>query len=47
MTIVMTVANKELYESPETKVVELHYEGIVCQSGGLRNYDRKDYEEWE
>jgi len=43
----MIVENKDYYESPVTEVVELHYEGIVCQSGGLRNYDRQDYEEWE
>ena len=39
--------NKELYETPAMMVVELKTEGIVCQSGGLRNYQREDYEEWE
>ena len=42
----MTVENKGHYESPVTEVVELHYEGIVCQSGGLRNYNREDEEDW-
>lgn len=43
----MEIQNKETYETPAMMVVELKTEGIVCQSGGLRNYDRQDYEEWE
>lgn len=26
--------NKELYETPETSVLELSLEGVVCLSGG-------------
>ena len=43
----MEIQNKETYEAPAMMVVELKTEGIVCQSGGLRNYQREDYEEWE
>lgn len=43
----MEIQNKETYETPAMMVVELKTEGIVCQSGGLRNYDRQEYEEWE
>ena len=43
----MELQNKETYEAPAMMVVELKTEGIVCQSGGLRNYQREDYEEWE
>lgn len=43
----MEIQNKETYETPAMMVVELKTEGIVCQSGGLRNYQREDYEEWE
>ena len=25
--------NKELYEAPSTRVMELKFEGIICQSG--------------
>ena len=43
----MGTKNKKTYEAPAMMVVELKTEGIVCQSGGLRNYQREDYEEWE
>ena len=43
----MDYKTKETYETPAMMVVELKTEGIVCQSGGLRNYQREDYEEWE
>ena len=43
----METKNKKTYEAPAMMVVELKTEGIVCQSGGLRNYQREDYEEWE
>ena len=43
----MEYKTKETYEAPAMMVVELKTEGIVCQSGGLRNYQREDYEEWE
>ncbi len=28
----MEAKNKELYESPTTDIVELKYEGVLCQS---------------
>ena len=43
----MEYKTKETYETPAMLEVELNVAGIVCQSGGLRNYDRQDYEEWE
>ena len=42
----MEAKNKETYEAPTMLVVEVKTEGIVCQSGGLRNYNREDSEEW-
>lgn len=29
-----TKPNKDLYEAPETRLLELNIEGIVCMSGG-------------
>ena len=34
-----TKPNTELYTAPETKVLELSYEGIVCISDTLPNPD--------
>ena len=42
----METKKKETYEIPAILVVALKPEGIVCQSGGLRNYNREDSEEW-
>ena len=30
----MAATHKERYEAPATQVVDLHFQGIVCQSGG-------------
>ena len=38
--------NKETYEAPAILEVELNVAGIVCQSGGLSNYNREDEEDW-
>ena len=35
----MKAKNKELYQSPATAVVELKTQGIICQSGGVQNYN--------
>ena len=37
---------KELYESPLVKVVYVGSVGVVCQSGGLQNYNREKSEDW-
>ena len=29
--------HKELYEAPSTSVVDVRFEGIICQSGGLNS----------
>lgn len=42
----MEIQNKETYETPAMMVVELKTEGIVCQSGGLQNYNRGESEDW-
>ena len=42
----MEAKYKETYEAPATLVVELCCEGIVCQSGGLQNYNRGESEDW-
>lgn len=34
------------YESPVAEVIEINAEGIVCASGGLTDYDRKDGQTW-
>ena len=42
----MEYKTKETYENPAMLEVELNVAGIVCQSGGLRNYNREDEEVW-
>lgn len=42
----MKTKNKETYEAPAILEVELNVAGIVCQSGGLQNYNREDSDEW-
>ena len=34
------------YEPPVMEEIEMNPEGIVCQSGGLTDYDRKDGQTW-
>ena len=42
----METKNKKTYEAPAILEVDLKVAGIVCQSGGLRNYNREDEEDW-
>ena len=42
----MEAKNKGIYEAPAMNVVELKTEGGVCATGGLKNYEREDYEIW-
>lgn len=37
---------KEFYETPTVTVVEVQTVGIVCESGGLENYNRNTEEDW-
>ena len=37
---------KEVYETPTLLVVEVKTQGIVCESGGLDNYNRQTAEDW-
>ena len=37
---------KVLYEPPVTKTLELSIEGIICQSGGLTDYNRGSEQTW-
>ncbi len=37
--VAMETNNKELYEAPLTTVVDLKFEGIICQSNGLNQMD--------
>ena len=41
----MEAKNKETYEAPTMMVVEVMTEGIICESGGLQNYDRQTGED--
>lgn len=38
--------NRIIYEAPESTVLELKTEGIVCASGGLNDYNRQSEENW-
>ena len=40
------MVNNELYVAPETNVVELNAEGIICDSGTLQDYTREDAQDW-
>ena len=42
----MEETTRLLYKAPETNVLELSNEGIICQSGALSDYDRKDEQTW-
>ena len=42
----METSIKQLYETPSTRVVEVTTEGIVCESGGIENYNRNSQEDW-
>ena len=42
----MEAKDKEIYEAPSMIVVDVKTEGIVCQSGGLQNYNRGESEDW-
>ena len=35
----MEKPHKVLYETPSTLVFEVKTEGVICQSGGMQNYD--------
>ena len=35
----MKTKRKEIYKVPETEVLELKIEGVVCQSGDIPNSD--------
>lgn len=37
---------KAYYEPPRVVVVKVKSEGVICASGGLKNYEREDYELW-
>lgn len=37
---------KQFYEAPETQALELMHEEVVCQSGGLLDYDRQIPIDW-
>lgn len=40
----METKNKETYEAPAMMVVEVKIEGVICESGGLQDYDRQNEE---
>ena len=42
----MDMNEKQLYEVPSTMVVEMKFEGVICQSGGTENYNRRDTQDW-
>ena len=42
----MEETRRLLYEAPVTSVLEVDIEGIVCQSGGLKDYDRENGQTW-
>ena len=42
----MEETTRLLYEAPETNVLELTNEGIICQSGGLTDYNRGSEQTW-
>lgn len=41
----METKNKQTYEAPAMMVVEVMTEGIICESGGLQNYNRQTEED--
>lgn len=41
----MEAKNKQTYEVPTMMVVEVMTEGIICESGGLQNYNRQTEED--
>lgn len=42
----MKTVKKELYETPETLIVEHNIEGVICSSVTLNSVTLKDEEEW-
>ena len=42
----MEETTRLLYEAPVTKTLELFDESIICQSGGLTDYNRQDGQTW-
>ena len=42
----MEMNEKLLYETPSTMVVEVKFEGVICQSGGTEDYNRNDTYNW-
>ena len=42
----MEMNEKQLYEVPSTMVVEMKFEGVICQSGGTEDYNRNATENW-
>ena len=42
----METITKPGYATPEVVIFEVKTEGIVCQSGGLKNYKHQDALSW-
>ena len=37
--------HNELYEAPTVEVIEVKYEGVICASSGMQDYDWSEYYE--
>lgn len=37
--------HNELYEAPTVEVIEVKYEGVICASSGVQDYDWSEYYE--
>ena len=42
----MVKEQKDLYVSPEVKIVEIKAQAIICQSGSNENYDNTNDPDW-
>jgi hypothetical protein len=40
------MGSKETYEAPEMEVLEIKAEGVICESGGMDNYNRTIPVDW-